>query len=61
MNCYSTNTDGERVETVMFKGTRNVKTLQQLFIAKERERERDNLNDKQVNIDKLRESTLSNS
>lgn len=47
MNYYSTNTDGERVETVMFKGTRNVKTLQQLFIAKERERERDNLNDKQ--------------
>lgn len=59
MNCYSTNTDGERVETVMFKGTRNVRTLQQLFIAKERER--DNLNDKQVNIDKLRENTLSNS
>lgn len=59
MNCYSTNTDGERVETVMFKGTWNVRTLQQLFIAKERER--DNLNDKQVNIDKLRENTLSNS
>lgn len=38
MNCYSTNTDSERVETVMFKETRNVRTLQQLFIAKERER-----------------------